>query len=352
MKLLDIIFESVIELNEKMTQDEFIDKSNKVHGDRYDYKDAVYINNKTNVTIICKNHGPFQVTPSNFLAGGNCPKCGKESARQKQVSSTDEFIKKSIEKHGDKYNYTKVNYKTAKIPITVTCLKHGDFQITPNKHLLGAGCKKCYFDKKRHSIDDFIRKAKQKHGDTYDYSNVKYVNDITPVEIICTKHGPFYASPNNHIGKSSGCASCKHSKGEKILNQLLEDKGLKFETESKFSECIGYSDEHTCIKSRKLKFDFYVPELNTLIEYDGAFHFIQMGMVNDDQFLRDILNDKQKNDFTKRKSIKLIRIAYTDFDSISEELENGLNSNKQLYLSKNYPTDKGWVGFDIKTIQK
>ena len=116
MKLLDVIFESVIELNEKMTQDEFIDKSNKVHGDRYDYKDVNYVNNRTNVTIICKKHGPFRVIPSNFLAGGNCPECGKESRRQKQISNTDEFIKRAIERHGDKYDYTKVDYKTAKIP--------------------------------------------------------------------------------------------------------------------------------------------------------------------------------------------------------------------------------------------
>ncbi len=330
------------------TTEMFIEKSRKVHGDKYDYSKSEYKGKRSRLTVTCPKHGDFEILPDRHYSGDGCPKCSKEKNAQNQFNrrfTNDIFIEKARKVHGDKYDYSQVNYETARIPITVICPKHGPFEITPNKHLLGGGCKECHFDKKRHSKNDFIEKAKLVHGDKYNYSKVKYVNDMTPVEIICPKHGSFYATPNNHVSKSSGCASCKESNGEKTLRSILKDKGLKFIPQATFTECLNYTDENTCVRSTKLKFDFYLPDLNTLVEYDGGFHFIQMPIVKDEQFIRNILNDKQKNNFAKRKGIKLIRIAYTDLKNLLEELEKGLESDKQMYLSTKYPTDKGWLSY-------
>ena len=95
-----------------------------------------------------------------------------------------------------------------------------------------------------------------------------------------------------------------------------------------------------------MTFDFYLPDQNTLIEFDGAYHF---GKSRDNQdYISQVFNDREKNEYTKAKNIKLIRIGYLDKENIEEELMKGLDSNDQLYLSTKYPIDKGWRDTTIK----
>ena len=115
--------------------------------------------------------------------------------------TTQEFITRARAKHGDKYDYSRVRYQTAKLNVEI-----------PNDHLAGRGCDDCgrerTADSSRFSKEEFIAKAEQVHGKgTYDYSRVKYVNSQTHVEIICPKHGPFLTTPNNHL-RERGCPGC------------------------------------------------------------------------------------------------------------------------------------------------
>lgn len=127
----------------KLTKEEFIARAKKVHGDKYDYSQVNYINNKTKVCIICPKHGEFWQKPNNHLLGEGCSKCKGEKITRIQTLNTELFIKKSKQIHGDKYNYYKTIYQKSNQKVCITCDKHGDFFQTPNNHLHGYGCPKC-----------------------------------------------------------------------------------------------------------------------------------------------------------------------------------------------------------------
>jgi len=121
----------------RLTTEEFIEKSIKVHGDRYDYSLVEYKNAHTKVKIICKEHGVFEQTPNTHLNGSGCLECGGT----KQLN-TKKFIKKAKEIHGKKYDYSLVNYINAKTKIKIICTNHGEFEQTPNSHLNSCGLSK------------------------------------------------------------------------------------------------------------------------------------------------------------------------------------------------------------------
>lgn len=125
--------------------------------------------------------------------------------------TTEEFIKKAQAMHGDKYDYSKVEYVSAKTKVCIICKEHGEFMQTPQKHLAGQGCIKCHrkFMAKRYSLgkEKFIEKAKTTHRGFYDYSEVEYVNGHTKVKIICPIHGVFEQEPASHL-QGHGCPFC------------------------------------------------------------------------------------------------------------------------------------------------
>lgn len=121
-----------------ITQDEFLKRAKKVHGDKYDYSKVKYINSTTKICIICPKHGEFCQIPNSHLSGKGCPACSKNVNYD-----TYEFIKRAQVIHGEKYNYDKCEYINAHTKVIITCEKHGDFMQTPTSHLSGKGCPKC-----------------------------------------------------------------------------------------------------------------------------------------------------------------------------------------------------------------
>ena len=119
-------------------------------------------------------------------------------------------INKAKKIHDNKYDYSKVHYINNKIKVCIICPKHGEFFQEPKAHLKGQGCPKCSGCAKL-TMDDFIEKARKVHGDEYDYSKVKYINNHTKVCIICPEHGEFWQTPNSHLN-GNGCYSCKNKK--------------------------------------------------------------------------------------------------------------------------------------------
>ena len=94
----------------KSTTEEFIEKAKKIHGDKYDYSKVKYINNHIKVEIKCKEHGIFFQRPNGHLRGSECIKCGLNKISNIKRSNREEFIEKAIKVHGNKYDYSKVNY--------------------------------------------------------------------------------------------------------------------------------------------------------------------------------------------------------------------------------------------------
>lgn len=194
-----------------MNTEEFILKAKLKHGDKYDYSKTVYVNNKTRLIIICKKHGETNQYPDTHINGCGCQMCNKENGRL----TTDEFLIKAKKIHGDVYDYSKTVYELSTKKIIITCKKHGDFLQTPNLHLSGGGCKLCWEEKRNSygaSFDDFLKRAKEIHGDKYDYSKTNFVNMLTKVTITCKIHGDFIQTPNAHLNGKQGCKKCWYEK--------------------------------------------------------------------------------------------------------------------------------------------
>jgi hypothetical protein len=123
----------------------------------------------------------------------------------------EEFIKRAILKHGNKFDYSKINYVNSKTKVIIICPTHGEFLQLPSRHIFKNGCPKCKNDKlsniKTSNSNEFIYKAVKIHGDKYDYSNVVYKDSNHNVNIICKIHGSFEQKPKTHL-KGCGCKKC------------------------------------------------------------------------------------------------------------------------------------------------
>lgn len=189
----------------ELRKQKFIEKSSNRHNNKYDYSKVEYIDGNTPVCIICPEHGEFWQAPISHTRGRGCPKCGNFNRGRFKRKTTEEFIEEAKKIHGDKYGYSKTKYLNADEKVIITCPKHGDFEIRPLSHLMGRGCPKC--DNRNLSQEDVIEQFKEIHGDTYDYSMVKYTKKFDKVKIICKEHGIFEQTPVKHL-LGQGCPKC------------------------------------------------------------------------------------------------------------------------------------------------
>ena len=224
-------------MSKRLTTVEFIEKAKKIHGDKYDYHLVEYINNKSKIKIICNIHGVFEQRPYAHLNNQTCPQCNGSLKK-----TNNEFIKNSKQKHGDKYDYSLVNYINAKTKVQIICSEHGVFFQTPNNHLQGQGCPKCN-NTIRTTTEQFIEKSKIIHGDKYDYSLVKYINNKSKVKIICPEHGIFNQTPNNHL-KGHICFKCY----KQTLKKSFIRKSQSLHRNKYDYSLIKYIDRHTKVK--------------------------------------------------------------------------------------------------------
>lgn len=186
-----------------ITTENFIHRARKIHGEKYDYSESTYVDSKVPIKIICPLHGEFFQTADNHLRKKHgCPKCSPHA-----TMSTEDFIAKARILHKGKYDYSEVEYKASKAEVRIICPLHGVFKQTPNQHLKGHGCPICGRSRTRTTTQDFIKKAIKVHGDTYDYSKVKYSSYRENVQIVCKKHGSFLQTPHKHL-RGLGCPHC------------------------------------------------------------------------------------------------------------------------------------------------
>lgn len=414
----------------KLTQEEFILKCKENHGDRYDYSISKYVNIRQKVKIICLCHGIFYQLPKAHYNGQGCPKCAGKATITKEdflklysrdeydyhiesdivrsndyikvtnkennltyiqlsdhhrngikptkiessslVSklkeihnglfnyiiekdsyySTDKikihnkltndiilyrvdrhllgmkpnkltlnhFLYKSNELHGDKYDYSLIKLiNSNKSKVEIICKDHGVFTQRVSNHInLGDGCPKCVGVGKWNS--DVLKSEFQKiHFDKYDYSKVKFEGVKNKVIIICKEHGEFAQNIHKHM-KGQGCPECKfNSIGEEYIKCYLEENNIKYIRQHGFD---------TCRYINRLSFDFYLPELEICIEFDGIQHFKPVKEFGGEfEFQKIIERDNCKNKWCLENDIKLIRIKYNQINKIRKILE------KQLIIS-------------------
>jgi very-short-patch-repair endonuclease len=278
----------------------FIEKAKLVHNDKYDYSKVKYINSKTKVCIICPEHGEFQQTPNDHLQGKGCKKCGYVMAAIKNKSNVEKFIENAVKIHGNRYDYSKVNYVKRKEKVCIICPVHGEFWQTPHNHLSGNGCLYCANENRnvgsKSNTSLFIEKAKTVHGNRYDYSKVNYVNAKTKVCIICLEHGEFWQTPNNHLF-NQGCPSCKQSKLENRLELILQNNNISYIKQKRDSKIRN---------KRSLPFDFYLKDYDLLIECQGEQHFKNNFYLKDENFNCRVKTDEFKYEKAKELGYDII----------------------------------------------
>lgn len=299
---------------QKVTTEEFINRAKIKHNDFYDYSKTQYMHYKTKVTIVCKIHGEFEQIPGAHLFGKGCLKCRSQNQRL----TNEEFIKKAIKVHGNTYDYSKTRYSNFTSKIIIVCQRHGEFRQLPNNHLIGHGCFKCRVDNRKRTIEDFIKIASLTHNGFYSYGKTVYVNALTKVIITCPLHGDFKQKPNCHINQKHGCpkCGCSESKGEKAIREFLESYDILFLQEHRIDNCRN---------SNTLPFDFFIPQSNLLIEYQGDIHYkIIDKWGGEDGLKQRQLHDKIKRDFALSNGYNFLEITYKDFDKIENILRNTL----------------------------
>lgn len=305
-------------MKNKYSNEKIIEKIKNVWGDRYDLSKISYNGIFKKIKIICPIHGNFEATPNNFINHRKgCPKCGHIEAWNKRGRiTTKDFIKKANDTHSNKYDYSKVVYAGTHEKVCIICPEHGEFWQTPANHLSGNGCPKCA-NNVRCSTEEFIKKAKKKHGNKYDYSKVNYVDAHTKIRIICPIHGEFSITPNNHL-KGEGCPVCKSSFLENETSNTLFDKNIKFIRQKKFDWLINNETNY------KLSLDFYLPDYKAAIECQGRQHFEPVDFFGgEDKFFYNKDLDNKKRKLCEENNIKLFYINYSDNikDKISEILD-------------------------------
>ena len=142
--------------NKKLTKEDFITKAKEIHGDKYDYSKVEYINSEKKVCIICPEHGEFWQNPSHHLEGHGCMKCSLKHKPQCKPLTSEEFIKNAKEIHGDKYDYSKVEYINNYTKVCIICPEHGEFWQKPSNHIFGKGCPKCNNSKLEIEVENVL----------------------------------------------------------------------------------------------------------------------------------------------------------------------------------------------------
>lgn len=306
--------------NIKMNTNIFIKKARQKHGNKYDYSKVVYKHNKSIVCITCPIHGDFYQTPDNHIRGQRCPKCVAEANGERCRMSTSDFVKKAQEKHGNFYDYSEAKYTNNHTAVKIKCPLHGFFEQLPLNHPRGEGCLKCGIEKNAESFASntsaFVLKARRVHGNRYDYSLVNYIRSNRKVAIVCKTHGEFSVSPNNHL-RGKGCPICQCPKGEEKISLFLDKNNIKYYRQHKI-----FNNNVLCV-NKFLLVDFYIPECNIFIEYNGEQHYSCVDHFGgQEKFQKQQERDFALRQYCKEHKIVLVEIPYTEYKNIDNILSN------------------------------
>jgi hypothetical protein len=307
-------------VSKALKQKDVISRYRKLYGNKFDYSLFIYKNAKTKGKIKCNICGIiFEQRPDSHLAGNGCPNCAKLYIARLRTIAQDELIKRFIEIHGNKYDYSKTITNGVNNKSCFICKEHGEFFQTPNNHLKGHGCPKCQrvnhakfllLDQKT-VINRFITV----HGNRFGYDNFIYKGYHIKGEITCRDHGPFLQTPNNHL-KGQGCPKCKYSKGEAALENIFIKNNIKYEAQFK----LPYYN---------YEYDFHLPDYGVLVEFHGKQHYepvMEFGGI--ERFNQQIENDKIKRSLAREYRTLLIEVHYKYLD------HKNIEKFEQFFLKK------------------
>lgn len=196
----------------KLTRESALARATEAHGTKFDYNAFEFVDIKTPGKIGCPAHGSFWMSVLDHVKSKTgCPECSKEVQRERLRFSFVEAVARAKNVHGNVYEYPEQEYRNATTPMTIVCRHHGPFEQSLDSHVHQmSGCPKCFGSAKR-TTAQFVEAARAIHGDRFDYSGVEYVNNSTRVKITCQTHGDFWQMPRKHINVGQGCPRCADS---------------------------------------------------------------------------------------------------------------------------------------------
>jgi len=290
---------------------DWINKCNIKYNYKYDYSKVQFEYATDNVIIICDKHGEFIKRAGLHLYKSGCSKCSKK--KKYYIDDVKELLKKN--KYFDILPFN--NYIGYRQKIKVLCKKESHLSIKSISHLLNNNVNCCFCSKKyKYTHNEWINSCNITHNYKYDYSLSNYINNKSKVDIICPKHGKFTQRAFSHKN-GSGCKKCNKSIGENIIFEILSKNEIKFEEQKNFNN-LKFKN--------KLYFDFYLPEYNLCIEFDGLQHSKSYYFFGgEDALINRIKRDEIKNNYCIENNINLLRIShqinYKTRDKIYSKIE-------------------------------
>ena len=231
----------------------------------------------------------------------NCKKCNYEIIDNKRNLSYKKFKCKYCEIL-EKSQSIKSKLTILKIDgsnLHIECEKGHKYNQSRRNFLSGRNCNECRKNNRNLTKDDVIYQFNKVHGNFYTYNMDRYKTLNSKIEILCEKGHIFLQKASNHM-QGKGCPTCRESFGERYIRNYLDLKNIRFEKQKKFNDCKFIN---------KLPFDFFLPDYNILIEYDGIQHFQPIKQFGGEpEFLKTQKKDKIKNEYCLKNNIKLIRI--------------------------------------------
>jgi hypothetical protein len=220
-------------MGKKKTTEQFIQEAKQIHGDKYDYSLVKYKDAHSKVEIICNKCDEifWQRACSHIALKQDCPNCAKNNSADKRRKTVEQFIQEAKSIHGDKYNYSLVEYKGNHTKIVIICnICNNQFEQEPNSHTSQkAGCSLCAGIVKK-TTEQFIKEAQAIHNCKYDYSLVDYINSKKDVKILCKRCNQIFSQkPSTHL-IGHGCNNCNLKEGSlaraKTTEQFIQEAQL------------------------------------------------------------------------------------------------------------------------------
>jgi len=304
----------------KIETSDILNKLKNIHNDKYEYPfifDEHKVS-KSKITIICKECGyKFTQRLSNHQLGHGCSNCNGNVKK-----SYDEVLELCKSVHDNKFNYKYLveDFKNMKSVVRIICNEcEHEFKQSLSNHIYKKyGCSSCANNKPLTFLE-FKNRSEIIHIDEYKETLYEYREKIIngnsdTVDIYCKKCGEYFKQRVNHHLIGHGCPNCKTSKGENKIKIILNEKNIKYITQHKFDDCKNI---------RKLPFDFYLPDYNMCIEFDGRQHFNSYDFFGGDEEYKKLkLRDSIKNNYCIENNIELLRIKYNEniIEKINEKI--------------------------------
>lgn len=307
----------------KETTEEFVNELTMIHGGKYDYSQVVYKTREDKIKIICPVHGMYETRAKTHYNGHGCRKCADLKNGERTAKTTEQFIREAIGLHGDRFDYSEVEYIGCETKVKIICKYHGLFQISPHAHLQGKKCRKCSTiegkTKRTHTQEEYVEMAKSVHKDRYDYSKSEYTLLKNKIIITCHKHGDFSQKATSHL-QGNGCPKCHSSKGELKIIEYFENNNISYLPQ--------YRDKK-CRYKLPLPFDFKVENQGRigLIEFNGQQHYRFFSKFQKrDGIEHTQMRDEIKRKFCEDNNIPLLIIKYNEINKISEMIDSFIKS--------------------------